>query len=126
MAGQLDIHYLSTNLGLTAGTTQTPILKTITENGCIKVLDANIWSGGAGTITAYLIYTDPTGGTAQGTICTLGSAACVFAAAGAAALVKSSTITAGVVPPNKTISVKYVAGTAGSDTCVGIAYVKGQ
>ncbi len=125
MAESFDVHYISENVGLTAGTTSTPVFKNVTANGDITIVDANIWSGGAGTITAYLVYSDPTGGTVGGTICTLGSAACIFAAAGTAALVHSSTITTARVPANKAICVKYAAGTAGSDTCVGIAYVKG-
>ena len=125
MAETFDVIYVTANLGLTAGTTSTPVFKNITANGDITVVDANIWSGGAGTITAYLVYSDPTGGTVGGTICTLGSAAQVFAAAGTAALLKTSTITTARVPANKAICVKYDAGTAGTDTCVSIGYVKG-
>lgn len=125
MAQQYDVHYVTSNIGLTAGTTSTPIFKNLTANGAITVVDANIWSGGAGTITAYLVYSDPTGGTVGGTICTLGSAAAVFAAAGTAAILKSSTITSAQVPPNKAICVKLAAGTAGTDTCVSFGFVKG-
>jgi hypothetical protein len=125
MAETFDVIYVTSNVGLTAGTTSTPVFKNITANGAITVVDANIWSGGAGTVTAYLVYSDPTGGTVGGTICTLGSAACIFAAAGTAAVVHSSTISAAAVPPNQAICVKYGAGTAGSDTCVSIGYVKG-
>lgn len=125
MAETFDVIYVTSNVGLTAGTTSTPIFKNLTANGAITIVDANIWSGGAGTITAYLVYSDPTGGTVGGTICTLGSAAAIFAAAGTAAVLKSSTITSAQVPPNKAICVKYVAGTAGTDTCVSVGYVKG-
>lgn len=126
MAGQFDVHFVTNNIGLTAGTTLTPLLKNITSNGGITILDANIWSGGAGTMTAMLVYTDPTGGTVGGTIATLGSAAQVFVAAGTAALVIAGTVTSGFVPPNKTVSVQLGAGTAGSNTCVTVAYIKGQ
>jgi len=125
MGATFDVHNVTNNIGLTAGTANTPLFINPTANGCITITDAYIWSGGAGTVTATLVYADVTGGTVGGTICTLGSAAQVFAAAGTAALAKSSTISSGVVPPGKAIVVQLGAGTAGSDTVVSVSYVKG-
>ena len=126
MASSNDIRHVDLNIGLTAGTASMPVFKNITENGCIRILDANIWSGGAGTITAYLTCNDPTGGTVLGTICQLGTADHVYAAAGTSAVRTAATITTAVVPANTTVCVKLDAGTAGSDTTVDLAYVKGQ
>ena len=125
MAETYDVHYVTGVIGLTAGTTMTPIFKNITANGCIRILDANIWSNN-GTVSANLIYCDPTGGTVGGTIATLGSAAQVFAAAGTAQVIIAGEVTSAVVPPNKTVCVELLGGTAGADTTVTVAYVKGQ
>ena len=126
MGATFDVHNVTNNIGLTAGTANTPLFVNPTENGCITVTNAYIWSGGAGPVTATLVYGDVTGGTVNGTICVLGSAAQVFAAAGTAALAKSSTISGAVVPPGKAVIVQLGAGTAGTDTVVSVSYVKGQ
>ncbi len=126
MAEQNDARTVSLNVGVTAGTVNFPIFKNITGNGCIRILDANIWSGGAGTITANLVYTDPTGATVGGTIATLGSTAQEFAAAGTAALVIAGAVTTPVVPPNKVVAVELADVEAGSDTVVSVTYIKGQ
>jgi hypothetical protein len=126
MAGQFDVHYVSANIGLTAGTTMRPFFKNITENGGITILSCNANAGGAGTVTANLIYTDATGGTSQGTIAALGSASQVYAAAGTAALLVAGVIASAFVPPNKCVGVELGAGTAGSNTIVSLAYLKGQ
>lgn len=126
MAGQFDVHILSANIGITAGTASKPIFVNPTENGVITILGAGINAGGAGTVTAYLTRNDATGGTVNGTICQLGTASHVYAAAGTAALRTAATITSASVLPGEAVCVKLVAGTAGSDTCVDVAYVKGQ
>jgi len=126
MASSNDIRHVDLNIGLTAGTASMPVFKNITENGCIRILDANIWSGGAGTITAYLTCNDPTGGTVLGTICQLGTADQEYAAAGTAALVIAGDISDPIVPPNRTVCAKLLDVEAGSNTVVSVAYVKGQ
>jgi hypothetical protein len=126
MAGQFDVHLVTANIGITAGTASVPVLYNPTVNGCIRILSAGIHSGGAGTVTAYLTYNDITGGTVSGTICQLGTADHVYAAAGTSAVRTAATITTAVVPANTTVCVKLAAGTAGSDTTVDLAYVKGQ
>ena len=126
MAGQFDVHILHANIGLTAGTASRPIFVNPTANGAISILGAGISAGGAGTITAYLTRNDATGGTVNGTICQLGTAAHVYAAAGTAALRTAATISSALVLPGESVCVKLVAGTAGSNTCVDVAYLKGQ
>ena len=126
MAGLYDVIVLSANVGVTAGTVSKPIFVNPEENGCITVVGAGITAGGAGTITAYLTRNDATGGTVNGTICQLGTANHVYADAGTAALRTAATIDSAVVLPGEAICVKMVAGTAGSDTAVDVAYVKGK
>lgn len=125
MADIYDVHYVAHNIGLTAGTTMTPIFKNITANGCIRILDVNAW-GSDGTVTANLVYCDPTGGTVGGTIATIGSADQVYAAAGTAQLIVAGEVTAPVVPPNKVVSVELGAGDAPASLVVEVAYVKGS
>lgn len=126
MAGQFDVHILHANIGITAGTASKPIFVNPTANGVITILGAGINAGGAGTVTAYLTRNDATGGTVNGTICQLGTANHVYAAAGTAALRTAATITSSAVLPGESVCVKLVAGTAGSDTSVDVAYLKGQ
>lgn len=126
MADNFDVHYVHANIGVTAGTVSRAILYNPASNGCIRIIGAGISSGGAGTVTAYLTYNDVTGGTVGGTICQLGTADHVYAAAGTSAIRTAATITTAVVPPGYTVCVKLVAGTAGSNTCVDLAYLKGQ
>lgn len=125
MADNYDVHYVAHNIGLTAGTTMTPIFKNISANGTIRILDVNAW-GSDGTVTANLIYCDPTGGTVGGTIATIGSADQVYAAAGTAQLVVAGEVTTAIVPPNKTVCVELGAGVAPASFEVGVAYVKGS
>lgn len=124
MAETYDVHYVSHNIGLTAGTTMTPLFKNVSANGCITILDASAW-GSDGTVTANVIYCDPTGATVGGTIATLGSAAQIYAAAGTAQLVIAGAVTSAVVPPNKTVCVELLDGTAPGSLVVEVAYVKG-
>jgi hypothetical protein len=125
MAETYDVHYIAHNIGLTAGTTMTPLFKNVTANGCITILDANAW-GSDGTVTANLIYCDPTGGTVGGTIATLGSAAQIYAAAGTAQVMINGAVTTALVEPNKVVAVELLDGTAPGSLVIEVAYVKGQ
>jgi hypothetical protein len=125
MADNNDIHYICHNIGLTAGTTMTPIFKNITGNGCIRILDVGAW-GSDGTVTANLIYCDATGGTVGGTIATIGSADNIYAAAGTAQVRVDGTISSAVVPPNKVVAVELGAGQAPASLEIEVAWVKGQ
>lgn len=126
MAHVFDVHYVSCNIGLTAGTAMRPLFKNITENGGITILSCNANSGGAGTVTANLVYTDATGGTVGGTIAAIGSASQVYSAAGTAATMVAGSISTAFVPPNKCVCIELGAGTAGSNTVISLAYLKGQ
>jgi hypothetical protein len=125
MADNNDIHHFVHNIGLTAGTTMTPLFKNVSANGCIRILDAGMWSND-GTVTANLIYCDPTGGTVGGTIATLGSADQIYAAASTGQLIVDGVVASPIVPPNKVVAVELLAGTAGSGTTIGLSYLKGQ
>ena len=124
MADMYNVHYISHNVGLTANTVITPIFKNITANGAITILDANFWSND-GTCSAVLVYCDATGGTVGGTVATLGSASQIFAAAGTAQLIVAGAVTAGEIPPNAVVALEITDGTAGADTHIELAWVKG-
>jgi hypothetical protein len=126
MAGMNDIHYFTANIP-TTGTVITPLFKNITDNGCITLVDGNIVTSGAGTITAYLVTIAGTGATAgtavtNGTIGLVGSAAQIQAAGS----VNSIAMTSPIVAPNTWVAFQMGAGVVGATPQVSIAYVKGK
>lgn len=123
MAQNYDVHYVTTGIGITAGTASIPLFHNIEANGCIRVVDAHMGAAAAGTVTANLCWLDTTGGTVQGTVATLGSASTVYAAKSVAG---TGTVSTAVVAPGKWVGVTLGAGTAGAGQFVTVAYIKGQ
>ena len=118
MAQQFDVHYVSTNSGITAGTQTMPLWKNIASNGCISILGFSVISGAAGTAVTELVLLETTGGTKNGTVGGAGSV-------GVALTPRAGTVTTAVVPPDTWVGLKFGAGTAGANSIVEIAYVKG-
>lgn len=129
MAGQFDVHMVSVNVGTLDGTAVIPLFKNPSDNGSISILNAALTPAGsvAGTGIWRLVWTPGSVGTAaygatDGTVCLFGSAANIGTAfrplAGTAAAAFP------VVPGNKWVGLEF-AGTAGGNSIVSIAFVKG-
>ncbi len=128
MAGQLDVHSVSVNVGTLAGTNVLPLFKNVSDNGSISILGAALTPQSvAGTGIWMLTYTPGSVGTAvygasDGTICLFGSAANIGTAY--RPLAGTAAATFPVVPANKWVCLEF-AGTAGGNAIVSVSYVKG-
>ena len=122
MSGICDINYVASNIGAYAGTTQAPLWLNASSNGKITVDAAYVMMPVAATASLHLVYMDTTGATVQGTIGTFGSASNIYGAG--TPLV--CTIATAIVPADKWIGIKSIAGTGTNTvTIVSVGWSKG-
>jgi len=122
MSGINDFNYTTTSIGAYGGSTQCPMWLNATQNGQITVDAAYILMPVAATASLHLVYMDTTGATVQGTIGTYGSASHIYGAG--TPLV--CTIATAIVPANKWIGIKSIAGTGTNTvTIVSVGWSKG-
>ncbi len=100
---------------------QRPLFKIPTGFGGITIISANLIAAGTSVSSPYIVYMDPTGGTVQGTVATLGSVAV------AANVSQAFTINTAYVAEGKYLAVKEAnVGALNATTIVDVEYLYGK
>ncbi len=100
---------------------QRPLFKIPTGFGGITVISANLIAAGTSTSSPYIVYMDPTGGTVQGTVATLGSVSV------ATNVAQAFTINTAYVAEGKYLAVKEAnVGALNANTIVDVEYLYGK
>jgi hypothetical protein len=100
---------------------QRPLFKVPAGFGGISVQSANVIAAGTSTSSLYLVYMDPTGGTVQGTVATLGSVSI------AANVSQAFTVNTAYVAEGKYLAVKEAnVGAVNTVTIVDVEYLIGK
>ena len=122
MAGQMDVHTITVNMGAFTGTDDHPLVYIPDKAGAITVLDVQVSGIGAGTSIGLLLtsLTDVGTPVLAGTIATF--AGTVVYAEG---VVFEATVGTSKVEPGKWIGVVQTSGTCPASTWVNINYVYG-